>query len=364
MRALVFLLMLFPSVATAAINSTRIEIVNAPSPLWEERIHSELDRANRFLCQAFSELPQAVRVYRSDRGPEYDLSLGLIFIDQDYLPVHLYHEYGHKVLDHYLHGHSSVLNYYRMRDRIGRDQSLQQSMSGLERQLAEDQRFLKQLRQRHYFKLAGNLSRWIRNHTDLLYEASAVVHLERYLTGAFEQLGQDRQRRVFKLMAPYHELFADTLAVLMTGRWESVMMASRSTPSASLHRLGFSNYTDRIPFADILHYRTFQPRLSLQNYRFSSLEADSDYTQFAPVRSYIRELSERHFRGREAMLLLTLAEAIQQQLELRLSDVAQLDLNLKSMNQGLIDSLQQRMRFQDAGGSDHCQPSSAIAGVR
>ncbi|MCW9052819.1 MAG: hypothetical protein OQJ91_11010 [Motiliproteus sp.] len=373
MRTLLFLLVLFPSLATAAVNSTRIDIVNAPSQLWEERIYSEIDRTNRLLCRAFTQLPDSVRVFRSDRGPQYDLSLGMIFIGHDYLPVHLYHEYGHKVLDHYLYRHSSVLSYYQMRDRIGGPRSLQDSLLGLEQQIREDQGFLIQLRQRRLVKMAGNLSRWINDHTELIFEASAVMHLEERLAKVFEQLGSDSPAARYRLLAPYHELFADTLAVIMTGRWQSVMMAAAGGINRQSiltepipfepSQLGFNSYFSNVVVPDVLHYRSFQRHLSVEEYRFSRLEGDSNYAQFAPVRSYIRGLAEQQFENSKAMLLLILAEAIQQQLELRLSEPKLLQMDLKAMNRGLIDSLQQRMANLDVAIQGNCRSQTGIAQI-
>ncbi|MEH6626357.1 MAG: hypothetical protein V7739_07930 [Motiliproteus sp.] len=352
---------LLPIPVFAALTVTRIDIVNAPTPLWEEKVEVEIGRANRFLCKSFVDLPDFVRIFKTDRGPEYDTSLGMIFIHQDYLPVHLYHEYGHKVLDNYLQSRSAVLGYYRLRKRLGGD-PLQQALEKLQSEIISDQQYLRQLQQKQRKKMAGNLSRWIGDHEALVFEASAVMHLDDQLDSPFKRIQTPRTSlTVFQMLAPYHELFADTFAVLMTGRWDSISMVG-ATGDGNAMRLGFVNLSPRVSHADILPYRAFNRYVVLDFYEFSEQEKDSYYTQFAPMRSYIRYLYEQQFEADPDLLVRYLAEAIQQQMELRLSSRQHLLLTLTELNKGLIASLQRRVEVSRIYRADNCNDNVSAIG--
>ncbi len=330
------LLCLVEPVASAP--AAAIEVVNAPDNLWKLKVRRDIERVNGFLCDTFPLLPTRVRVVRDCRLPEYDLQRSLIFLDESYIPVELYHEYGHRVLDTLLRARSSVVGYYYLRNRL-RHRSLVRAVAELELELTEDLRYLGELRRQSRWQLAQNLSRSVRRSRSLIFESSASLHLEPELSRLYPQyLGLTRQRSLHQLLGPYHELFADSLAVLMTRRWFSVHMG-RNGFSPVISESGGRLQGCSFPVASMpqgqIYARSFRSDITADSYRFSYRDSDSYYSQFAPVRAHIRQLSESHFRQRPALLLRYLADAIVGEVEDRLRHPALYSLSLADQNRRL-----------------------------
>jgi len=327
------------TLAAVAQAETEVIVVNAQTPAWEEHIERYIQRANRFLAPAFTGLPSSVRIVRTFRAPEYDLSSGVILIDQNYTPVELYHEYAHKVLDHLLLQRSEAVQYYHLRRTLhGKD--LQVALDDLKDELSDDRLYLQELKSNGYQKMVNNLSRsigWNEQLMDRLQQAQGQHLRFNHMYPHYN--GETGKPSLYRLIAPYHELFADTLATLMTGQWDSIYWAQNHRLQQGEEQLAFMRLHPEMSQQQFLAYRRFQRELDLRHYQFKAEEWDSPYTQFAPARSHIRTLAETAYRDQPAQLLYNLADAIIVEIDGRLAGNESYQLTLMEKNRQLIKRL-------------------------
>ena len=327
---------------TVVAATTDVVVINAPNLPWAEKVRFHIKRVNHFLGTSFQGIPRKVRVFRTYGGPEYDISLGMIFVDEAHTPVEIYHEYAHNILDSYLTERSSAIKYYKLRHKL-QGLSLLEAIDDIEAEIQDDRRLFQYLRENSYLNMANSLRRYMDSSSALLQEVKELVWLETQREGfeaMYERfLGHTAEPSLFELLGPYHELFADTLAVLITGRWNSILMTKLDLPNGAKSRYAFLQQQPEVLAAKWLEYRSFKEGVSLDNYTFSFLEAENNYSQFHPVRSYIRNLSDNLFNHAPENLLSLLADAIYEEVEERLNGSHRYQISLEQMNRQLNDRL-------------------------
>lgn len=324
---------------TGPVSAQEVLVLNSPSAIWDQGIRSRINQVNRFLGGHFHPIPQSVRVVRTHGTPEYDLSLKLVLLDEAYIPVELFHEYAHALLDSFLLQHSSAIHYYQLRKQI-RDVDVNAKISELKREIEEDNRYVLTLRAKGYTRMERNLTKAIDASRQLLATLEDARQIHQKLNVMYPlYTGKTKQPSLFRVIAPYHELFADTLTTLVTGQWESIYMAQLNPTVKDDSILGFSNKSPTMNRDSYLKFRSFKAGIDLNDYHFSDLEKQSIYTQFSPVRSYIRRLVEFSYATAKADLLSKLATAIAEEIENRLSDPQYYEMSLREQNKRLIGKL-------------------------
>ncbi|MDI3325666.1 hypothetical protein QKW35_14905 [Pontibacterium granulatum] len=333
------LLSLFLMLLAAPISAQEILVLNSPGEVWEQSIRSRISQVNRFLGDHFQPIPQSVRVARTHGTPEYDLKLKLLLLDEAYIPVELFHEYAHALLDSFLLERSAAIQYYQLRKQI-RDADVTVKISELQADIEDDSRYLLELRERGYTRMEGNLTRTLQESRLLLAKLEASRPIDRELKTLYSLYTSKTIRpSLYRVIAPYHELFADTLATMVTGQWESIYMTQLDAIENDDFELEFSNKSPTMDTASYLQYRSFKAGINLKSYRFSDMEQQSTYTQFAPARSYIRHLTESSYATAKADLLSKLATAIAEEIENRLRNPQHYEMSLREQNRRLIGKL-------------------------
>lgn len=324
---------------TGPVCAQEILVLNSPGAIWEQGIRSRINQVNRFLGDHFHPIPQSVRVVRTHGTPEYDLSLKLLLLDEAYIPVELFHEYAHALFDSFLIERSPAIQYYQLRKRI-RDADVDTKISELQREIEDDSRYLLKLRAKGYTWMESNLAKAIEGSRLLLAKLKNARQIDQKLSVMYPLYsGKTERPSLFRVIAPYHELFADTLTTLVTGQWESIYMAQLKTIEMDDFELGFSNKSPAMDTDSYLNFRSFKAGIDLKEYRFSDMEGQSVYTQFAPTRSYIRRLAESSYATAKADLLSKLATAIAEEIENRLRNPQHYEMSLREQNQRLISKL-------------------------
>ncbi len=93
---------------------------------------------------------------------------------------------------------------------------------------------------------------------------------------------------------PFHELFSDTLAVLILNDWSIIQevtaldMKNKSHLKPNIcHQPGLRKQEALLNY---LNYRDFRKNLSVETYPYGAWEEENPYCQFAPIRSLIRDI--------------------------------------------------------------------------
>lgn len=314
-------------------------MLNSPGAIWEQGIRSRINQVNRFLGDHFHPIPPSVRVVHTHGTPQYDMSLKLLLLDEAYIPVELFHEYAHALLDSLLLERSPAIQYYQLRKQI-RDADVGAKISELQQDIKDDSRYLLKLKANGYTRMESNLAKAIEGSRQLLEKLEDARQIDHKLNGMYPlYTGKTTRPSLFRVIAPYHELFADTLTTLVTGQWESIYMAQLNPIEKDDFELGFSNKSPAMDRDSYLNYRSFKVGIELKEYRFSDMEAQSIYTQFAPVRSYIRRLAESSYATTKADLLSKLATAIAEEIDNRLRNPQHYEMSLREQNSRLIGKL-------------------------
>jgi len=329
------LLLLF----TGPVSAQEILVLNSPGEIWEQGVRSRISQVNRFLGDHFHPIPQSVRVARTHGTPEYDLSLKLLLLDEAYIPVELFHEYAHALLDSFLLQRSQAIQYYQLRKQI-RDADVTAKISELQDEIEYDSRYLLELKQKGYTRMERNLANALLDSHLLLAKLEEARPIDHELNGMYPlYTGKTTRPSLYRVIAPYHELFADSLATMVTGQWESIYIAQLEAIEKDDYELDFSNKSPTMDTDTYLNYRSFKAGIDLKEYRFSDMEEQSIYTQFAPARSYIRRLAESSYATAKADLLSKLATAIAEEIENRLRNPQLYEMSLREQNKRLIGKL-------------------------
>lgn len=184
-------------------------------------------------------------------------------------------------------------------------------------------------------KILQNLSRSIQRNARILEV------LEGSLPDEAKYKPMTEKTDFFALIAPYHELFADTLTVALADDWSLMSETSK----ASLEKSG---ETLNVPAGgsaeQVFWHRGFHPGLSAESYAYAEWEAKDNYTQFAPVRSALREKLEAVAVTQRDRLILALAAAISEEFEERVSAPPLHAISLKEKNLRLKNRFEARLQ--------------------
>lgn len=324
---------------SSKLSAAPIEVINSPGLFWQENLISNVNKIDRFLGDQFTGELSSVRIIRSYMSPEYDLARHQIYIDESYTPVELYHEYAHKVLDDMLIKRCAAIRYFNLR-RSFEDRDPVQVLREVELEVADDVIYLQELKDLGYNKMAGNLARSIKNNQLKMQRIRDLLpEHQRYGALYSRYRGEEGELSLYQLIAPYHELFADSVSVLMTGSWNSTYVAQLDRLKRSGEELAFVKTHPKMSQQQFLEYRAFKQGLTLKEYQFSPMEQESSYTQFVPFRSHFRHLAESEYRGQPQQLLYKLAQLISDEIGQRLDSESLYRMSLPEMNGRLITGL-------------------------
>ncbi len=331
--------LLAPLFVALPLHAQEILVLNSPGAVWKEGVELRIRQVNDFVGDSFQPLPATVKVARTYGTPEYDLALELLLLDEAYIPVELFHEYAHALLDIYLKQQVAAVGYFELRRRI-RGKPVSEKIALLKEELADDRQYLEELKQKGYQKMATNLARAIVSSNQLLDELRIATPLDHRLAAMYPRYtGHTHAPSLYRVLAPYHELFADTLAALLTNQWDSIYMAQINLAHHRDYELKISNKHPAMNNQNYLRYRAFRTDIDLDSYEFSPEEAHSSYTQFAPTRAYIRKLAETDFNRDRSRLIARLAQVIAEELDARLSSPLLYSMPLREKNRRLIKRL-------------------------
>lgn len=311
-------------------------------PAWEAEVQHHLERARSFLCPGLEAPPGEPSVRLSPLGAEYDQLQDVIYLDRDFLPVALYHEYGHWLLDHYLERRAEALAYYELRRRLW-GHPLAEASHALAQEREYDRRLLAQLQRRGLLDLAENLDRYMAGRQALQREVNTLLAREDRYGSRYAQFdGRGPGPSLYALVAPYHELFADSVAVMITHSWNAVLMAAGPAPTSPTRR-GLAG-SGRRP--EVLPLRAFRRGVRLDDPAAAPRLPGDPYSAFAPVRSLIRELAETGYRARPTQLLGVLADAIVEDLTERLDSPRHYQRTVRDLNRRMLERLRARVTAQ------------------
>ena len=306
----------------------KVEFLNSPGPYWEQKILVTLTQVNEFL-PAHWNTPDKVRIQHS---PQPDLSYSftkqLVSVGVDVSDL-LMHEYAHLLLDKYIHEHCPGWSYFFARKMV-QDKELkdgiadkQSNLNSLKQALID---FEKDEFSQQYIKNVQNSIRQIESQLRFLNNANKN---DEFYRQSYAQLNY------YKLLIPYHELFADAVVSLVTNNWFAMKNASQKM-------LELTRVHPALPAAltweEFLNYRIFDINLKVETYSFASWENDSPYTQFAPFRSEFRVLVSNGFTSKSEMIL-KLAESIAQEFETQIRQTKPQILSLREKNLFLLERL-------------------------
>ncbi len=132
---------------------------------------------------------------------------------------------------------------------------------------------------------------------DRLNEAQKIDDENPFDLHEFNLYFQKSNFRLLDFISPFHELFADTSAVLILNDWSIMKEATAfdinksHLKSKNCHQPGLN---EKDALSNYLNYRDFRKGLSVETYPYRAWEKESSYCQFAPIRSLIRDIMDNN----------------------------------------------------------------------
>ena len=275
--------------------------------------------------------PKKIHIIKSSSSYRYVfytvkkvLSLG------DFNPEMITHELGHVFLDSYLREKSLGWTYFLAMVLAGA-KDIPSAIKSNEKALSSFNAAKKEFKQKG-LPIKNILSSI--NVTEyklkLLYK---VAPYESLYERSFPQANYN------SILAPYHELFADCLSVLVAGDWNVMVPAVKELVDEYDISLSLP---EGMSLELYLPYRGFTMVLDKKNYKYSKIEEQNNYTQFPVFRSFFRETYESDLYEPKFMLE-ALGEAIVLEFESLVQQPIWNPLTLKEKNARLIKTFKERL---------------------
>mgnify|MGYP003393274940 CR=1 FL=1 len=318
-QAVSILLALFVAISAWAADQTETPEARRTKTL------SILRKVDAFMKNKVQPSPQLVIVISDMNGVAYSSRGNAIFVSQLIEPL-LIHEYGHALLDEYLVQNSEAWLYFKARRMFDR-KTLPQAVADMRTSVANLEKTLSEFKISHPgSEFVTNLERSLRKENITLSFLISALPLDEKYKHHHEQVD------FFSLLAPYHELLADTLAVVMANDWNLMSDQLREYNRTSDEKMVVPEGATE---EKIFWHRGFHRDVAVENYDFKSWEEENPYTQFAPMRSYLRSLFEDLDESSKHLRLILLAKAIQMELDERVQNKSLHQITAKEKNQRL-----------------------------
>ena len=275
-------------------------------------------------------------VQRSQRDHQFQFSFQnqrLTLVDEvNPLVAHEYllaHEYGHYLIDCLLRKKSEGWNYFLSKGLIGK-KKLSEGIIDLENQINRLQEAKEEFAQSEESKkYVPSIEKSINQAKQDLDFIRLNARNDSTYGARLDLLPPNVAYRV--IFAPYLELFADFLVAIIYDDWE--VMESTVYSYAKSHKIDL--YTGEMSLEKYSSYRGFKKSDNILSYNYQPQESESSYTQFYPMRSYLRCVVDSGLMVKtEAIGYLMWAILVEFEREMRMGN--SIEDNLKEKNENLI----------------------------
>ena len=239
------------------------------------------------------------------------------------------HEYGHYLIDCFLRKESEGWNYFLSKILVGK-KKLSEGVIDLESQIKRLQEAKEEFAQSEGSKkYVSTIEKSISKVKQDLDFIRLNVHNDSTYGVRFDLLPPHVVYRV--MLVPYLELFADLVAAIVADDWE--IMESTVYSYAKNNKINLD--TAEMSLKKYSSYRGFKESDDILSYNYQPQESENPYTQFYPMRSYLRCVIDSGLIGKKEALYY-LMEAITHEFEKKMRIENGLENNLKELNENLI----------------------------
>ncbi len=337
-----------------------VEFVSPENPQWESETLQLMEDVNNMLPADWKR-PQDFKVALVPNGePSYyplfryqtqtgqNESVDKLLVVSDSSPEKFVHEYAHLVFDVLLRNRSNPWRYHLAWQKVSYNdisESLSQYKKHIESLQKTNEEFVQKKEQGDNSEMVANIirntARSVEKYKDLVVILKKAQEIELNSDYPLDQFN------AFEALEAANELFADLVASLYFENWQAMK-------DSTLKDIAETDLEDRLLLPPLesreealeayLNHRSFQQGLLLSEYDFKEWEARGPYMQFAPVRSYLRDLLDSGLLETRPELINLLAQSIMKVYhEDWLKEPSLVESPLFDKNQLLIETMEEKL---------------------